>query len=52
MAAIPNSRRSIIDILKFYHDSEALQTKLQIIHDYIVTEFPEGTWAQRKPNQI
>ena len=39
-------------ILKFLHDSEALGSKLQIFHDFIVSQFPEETWAQRKPNPI
>ena len=28
------------------------KSKLQSLHDYIVSRFPEETWAQRKPNQI
>ena len=39
-------------MLKFYHDSEALGSKLQIFQDYVVSQFPKETWAQRKPNQI
>ena len=31
---------------------QALETKLQMFHDSIVSQFPEETWAQRKPNQI
>ena len=27
-------------------------TKLQMFHDFIFSQFPEETWAQRKPNQI
>jgi len=40
------------DVLKFKHDSEALGAKLQIVHDSIVSQFPEVTWAQQKLNQI
>ena len=32
--------------------SETLGTKLQTFHNSIVLQFPEETWAQRKPNQI
>ena len=28
--------------------TQALGSKLQIFHDSIVSQFPEGTWAQRK----
>ena len=31
-------------------NSEALGSKLQIIHDAIISQFPEETWARRKPN--
>ena len=46
-----NSPRSIHCISKFYHDTEVLRSKLQIFHNSIVPQFPEETWAQRKPNQ-
>lgn len=40
------------DILQFSHDSEALETKLPIFHESVVSQYPEDTWAQGKPNQI
>ena len=33
-------------------DTDALGTKLQIFQHFDVSQFPEETWAQRKPNQI
>ena len=42
----------MFNILKFYHDSAALVSKLQMFQDSIASQFPEETWAQRKPNQI
>ena len=39
-------------IFKFSHHSEALEPKLQIFHDSIVSHFPEEALAQRKPNEI
>ena len=42
----------MFDVFKFEHDSEALRLKMQIFHDSIVLQFPEETWAQRKPSQM
>ena len=33
------------------YDPEALGTKLQIFHEFIVSQFPEDTRGQRKLNQ-
>ena len=41
--------KTVLDILKFLHDSEVLGSKLQIFQDSIVSQFPKETWAQRKP---
>ena len=38
----------MFDKLKFWHDSEALGSELQIFHDSIVSQFPEGTWTKNK----
>ena len=36
----------MFDILKFYDDSKALGSKLQIFHDSIVSQFREETWPE------
>ena len=36
--------------IKILTDSEAFRSKLQIFQESIVPQFPEETWAQRKPN--